>query len=98
MYVVKKDEFFKNVNTDYGIPVEIQKKLMNGNAQFIMDLAINLKMSEFSNLKNLHLDFFSSIFRKSYSITSIAIHLCHFFFYKRSYLNYDRFVIIKFSI
>ena len=44
MYVVKPDDFFKNVNTDYGIPIEIQKKLMNGNAQFIMDLAFNLKM------------------------------------------------------
>jgi len=47
MYIIKKEDFFKNVNTDYGIPMEIQKKLMNGNAQFIMDLAFNLKMFSF---------------------------------------------------
>lgn len=44
MHIVKKDEFFKNINSEYDIPIEIQKKLMNGNAQFIMDLAFNLKM------------------------------------------------------
>lgn len=44
MQIVKKEEFFKNVNSEYGIPIEIQKKLMNGNAQFIMDLAANLKL------------------------------------------------------
>lgn len=74
MHIVKKEEFFKNINTEYDIPIEIQKKLMNGNAQFIMDLAFNLKI-------------------KSYSITSVAINLCHFFFYKRCYMNYDRFAI-----
>ena len=44
MHLIKREEFFKNINTEYDIPTEIQKKLMNGNAQFIMDLAFNLKM------------------------------------------------------
>lgn len=57
MIVVKKEEFFKNANSDYGIPMEIQKKLMNGNAQFLMDLAYNLKMYlniYFKYLKTFH--------------------------------------------
>ena len=58
MYIVKKDEFFKNINSDYGIPAEIQKKLMNGNAQFIMDLAFNLKMYIFFKPSSLKLFLF----------------------------------------
>ena len=42
--LIPKDEVWKNPNTDYEIPVEIQKRFMNGNAQFLMDLAVNLKM------------------------------------------------------
>lgn len=41
--LIKPDAIFKNPNTAYEIPIEVQKKLMNGNAQFIIDLAINLK-------------------------------------------------------
>ena len=42
--LIAKDEVWKNPNTDYEIPIEIQKRFMNGNAQFLMDLAVNLKM------------------------------------------------------
>lgn len=90
MHLIKREEFFKNINTEYDIPTEIQKKLMNGNAQFIMDLAFNLKMLSAKN--NLIFDLLIFFFRKSYSITSVAIHICHYFFYKRCYMNYDRFV------
>lgn len=42
--LIPKDEVWKNPNTDYEIPIEVQKRFMNGNAQFLMDLAVNLKM------------------------------------------------------
>jgi hypothetical protein len=71
--LIPKDEVWKNPNTDYEIPIEVQKRFMNGNAQFLMDLAVNLKIS--------------------YSITSLAIQLCHYFFYKKRYVNYDRFIV-----
>ena len=42
-FLVKKEAIFDNPNTAYEIPIEVQKKLMNGNAQFIIDLAAMLK-------------------------------------------------------
>ena len=44
MHIINKDNIFKNINNEYEIPEFVQKKLMNGNAQFIMDLSNNLKM------------------------------------------------------
>lgn len=43
MRFLKQEEVFKNTNTDYSISEENQKKLMNGNAQFIIDLANNMQ-------------------------------------------------------
>ncbi len=37
-------EFKSNVNTKYGIPMKVQKQLLNGNAQFIIDMCKHLKM------------------------------------------------------
>ena len=42
--LISQDKIWNNPNTDFEIPIDIQKRLMNGNAQFIIDLAINLKM------------------------------------------------------
>ena len=42
---VKREEFEKNVNTRFDIPMKLQKILMNGNAQFIIDMAKMLKVS-----------------------------------------------------
>mgnify|MGYP006933356307 CR=1 FL=1 len=42
-FLIKKDAIYDNPNTAYEIPVEVQKKLMNGNAQFLIDLAVILK-------------------------------------------------------
>ena len=43
-FLVKKEDVFNNPNSSYEIPIEVQKKLMNGNAQFLIDLASNLKL------------------------------------------------------
>ncbi len=32
MFKISRDKVFKNINTDHEIPIEIQKRLMNGNA------------------------------------------------------------------
>jgi hypothetical protein len=32
MILISKENFFKNPSTDHQIPIEIQKKLMSGNA------------------------------------------------------------------
>ena len=85
--LISKEEIWNNQNTDFEIPIEIQKKLMNGNAQFIIDLAINLKMYYYKSSKHYQND------NRSYSITSLAIHMCQYFFYKKSYIHSDRFVI-----
>lgn len=50
MKIIKKSELFQNINLDYEISVEVQKKLMNGNAQFIIDLATNLEMNSYSTV------------------------------------------------
>lgn len=42
--LVSNDGVFDNPNSSYEIPIEVQKKLMNGNAQFLIDLAVNLKL------------------------------------------------------
>lgn len=50
MRFLKQEEVFKNTNTDYSISEENQKKLMNGNAQFIIDLANNMQgMASYSS-------------------------------------------------
>jgi len=71
--LIPKEDVWKNPNTEYEIPIDVQKRFMNGNAQFLMDLAVNLKIS--------------------YSITSLAIQLCHYFFHHKRYVNYDRFIV-----
>lgn len=47
--LVPKDQIWKNPNTDYEISEEMQRKFMNGNAQFLLDLATNLKVYSISN-------------------------------------------------
>ena len=37
-------EFENNANTKYGVPMRVQKQLMNGNAQFIIDMCKHLKL------------------------------------------------------
>jgi len=42
--LIPKSDIWKNPNTEYEIPEDIQRKFMNGNAQFLLDLAANLKV------------------------------------------------------
>lgn len=41
---IKREDIWKNPNTEYEISIENQRKLMNGNAQFLMDLGTNLRV------------------------------------------------------
>jgi len=41
---ISVQEFQNNVNTKYGIHMGVQKQLLNGNAQFIIDMCKYLKM------------------------------------------------------
>ena len=69
---IAKMDFEKNINSKFDIPLKLQKILMNGNAQFIIDMSKLLKMS--------------------YTLSELSIVLCHYFFIKKCYYNYDRFV------
>ena len=69
---VPKSTFEKNINTKFDIPLKLQKILMNGNAQFIIDMSKLLKLS--------------------YTLSELSIVLTHYFFMKKCYYNYDRFV------
>ncbi|KAM3129102.1 hypothetical protein pb186bvf_018814 [Paramecium bursaria] len=50
MKLIKKKDVFTNINTEYEISEAVQKKLMNGNAQFIIDLATQLDLNSYSTV------------------------------------------------
>lgn len=50
MKLIKKKDIFQNINTEYDISAQVQRKLLNGNAQFIIDLAINLELNSYSTV------------------------------------------------
>lgn len=81
MSLISKEEFLKGANFREMITYSNTKKMMNSNAQFIIDLSIKVKMYPTSNLPS------------SFSISSLAVHLCHYYFHFKSFLNYDRFIV-----
>ena len=79
MLLIDKQKFVQGVNFRMGYSYKTLTDYMHTNAQYIIELAKELKM-------------YSRLTRSSFSITSLAIHITHLFFHFNSYRYFDRFV------
>jgi hypothetical protein len=74
---ILESELANNINGEFGLTLELQQHLASENAQFIIELARDLKTS--------------------YSIPTLALHIATVFFHKKSYIHFDRFIILTAS-
>jgi hypothetical protein len=73
-FYIKEADLGSNINSNFGLNLELQNHLACQNVQFMIDLSRDLKCS--------------------YSIPTLALHISTIFFHKKSYLHYDRFIIL----
>jgi hypothetical protein len=66
-----------NANAEFGLTQELQAHLASQNAQFMMDIAREMKFG--------------------YSVPTLALHISTLFFHKKSYIHYDRLLILSAS-
>lgn len=66
-----------NPNGSFGLTLLLQQHLASENAQFIIELAREMKTS--------------------YSIPTLALHIATVFFHKKSYIHFDRYLILTAS-
>lgn len=66
-----------NPNGSFGLTLPLQQHLASENAQFIIELAREMKTS--------------------YSIPTLALHIATVFFHKKSYIHFDRYLILTAS-
>lgn len=74
---IAESELANNSNGSFGLTLQLQQHLASENAQFIIELARDLKTS--------------------YSIPTLALHIATVFFHKKSYIHFDRYIILTAS-
>ena len=66
-----------NANAEFGLTQQLQAHLASQNAQFMIDIAREMKFG--------------------YSVPTLALHISTLFFHKKSYIHYDRLLILTAS-